>query len=323
MTIAKDIEPRRVKHLGVCDECPNDTTCPPCHKKRYHPDGTESWLADEVIDDGRELPYMGPLKPDDQAILEQRWANNTQQMRENGWPPPASIHPPGSIIIAAGEFLRHGAFVNSLLQTKHPAGTSILIKQSVAVVENLNDCIRKMTGDWIWIQADDQSWKPTALISLLDRGVDVVVPLILKRSPPYHPVAFKHYDPEQGFFPFALTELPTTGLVELAAAGSGGMLIRKHVLDAVGGKAGPWFTYGSGETLNEDLRFCLRVIEAGFKIHLDVEVQMGHRASYTVEPTLTGDHWDVGLNFGQATNGNTNSIIIDAATINGATTEEE
>lgn len=232
----------------------------------------------------------------------------------------ATIHPPGTIVIAAGEFLRYGAFTNSLLQTQHPAGTSILIKQSVAIVENLNDCIRKMTGDWIWIQADDQSWQPDALIRLLDRNVDIVVPLILKRAPPYHPVAFKDYDPAEGFFPYALTELPTTGLVELVAAGSGGMLIRKHVLDTLGD---PWFTYGSGETLNEDLRFCRRIVEeTDYKIWLDVEVQMGHRGSYTVEPALTDDHWDVGLNFGTAPNGNKNSIVIDAATIGSATKEE-
>lgn len=264
-----------------------------------------------IVDDGRELPYMGQLTEEDQALLEQRWHENVKTMR---------VHPPGSIIIAAAEFLRYGAFVNSLLQTQHPAGTAILIQQSIAVVENLNDCIRKMTGDWIWIQADDQSWQPDALLKLLDRQVDIVVPLILKRSPPFHPVAFKDYDADSGFFPYALNELPTTGLVPVIAAGSGGMLIRKHVLDELGD---PWFTYGNGETLNEDLRFCLRILEeTDFKIWLDVDVQMGHRATYMVEPDLNGDHWDVSLNLGTI-QGKANTIIIDAATIGGTQEEEQ
>jgi hypothetical protein len=218
-------------------------------------------------------------------------------------------HPPGAIVIAAGEFLRYGAFVNSMLQTIHPPGTSIFIKQSVAVVENLNDCIRKMPRDaaWLWVQADDQSWKEDALIRLLDRQVDAVVPLILKRSPPYQPVVFKSYEKGKGFMPYALEELPAKGLMKVRWAGSGGLLVRRNVLDKIGD---PWFTYGEGEHLNEDLRFCNRIADAGFDLWLDPEVQMGHRGSYTVQPVYEGDRWGIGLNMGQMANGKSNTIVV-------------
>ena len=99
-------------------------------------------------------------------------------------------------------------------------------------------------------------------------------------------------------------------------AGSGGMLIRRNVLDAVGIPAGApwdkrhWFTYGEGRYLNEDLVLCKRITEAGFKIHLDVEVQMGHRGTFTVVPVRENGHWSIGLNMGQSSNGKSNTLVV-------------
>lgn len=226
-------------------------------------------------------------------------------------------HPPGTIIVAAGEFLRFGGFVNSMLQVLHPPRTEILIKQSVAVVDNLNNCLARMSPDseWVWIQADDQSWEPDALIRLLDRDVDVVCPLILKRSPPFHAVAYKEQSAE-GFLPFALSELPASGLLEIHSAGSGGMLIKRPVLDAIGlPREAPWeerhwFTYGEGQHLNEDLVLCRRIREEGFSIWLDCEVTMGHRGTFTVIPVHEDGRWSIGLSMGQSSNGKSNTIVV-------------
>lgn len=230
----------------------------------------------------------------------------------------SKVHPPGTIIVGAGEFLRFGSFVNSMLQVLHPPRTQILIKQSMAVVDNHNNCIQRMSdeSEWVWIQADDHCWDPDALIKLLDREVDVVVPLILKRNPPYHPVAFKSFEPGQGYMPFSLSELPGEGLVKLHSAGSGGMLIRRHVLEAVGEPLDVpwneryWFTYGATRHMNEDLVLCQRMTEAGFDIWLDVEVQFGHSGSFVVQPVYEDGRWSIGLNMGQSSNGKSNTLVI-------------
>lgn len=191
------------------------------------------------------------------------------------------------------------------------------MKQSVALVDNFNVCIREMTGEWVWIQADDQIFNRDALLRLLDRELDVVVPIILKRNPPYHPVVFKDYDPDRGFLPYSLAELPCEGVLKVGWAGSGGMLLRRHVLEAISfpkdvpWEKRTWFTYGNGLHLNEDLVFCNRITEAGFDIHLDVEVQMGHRGTFTVLPVRSGDGWSIGLNMGPSSNGKSNTIVID------------
>ena len=112
------------------------------------------------------------------------------------------------------------------------------------------------------------------------------------------------------------------GLMEVFVAGSGGMLVRRHVLDAVGWpKDAPWnerhwFEYEQGEHLNEDFVFCRKVREAGFKIWCDVEVQMGHRGMMTAWPLPNDDGtWSLGLNLGAATHGKSNTIVINSEAI--------
>jgi hypothetical protein len=83
-------------------------------------------------------------------------------------------------------------------------------------------------------------------------------------------------------------------LHEIYAAGSAGMLIRKHVLDAI---KRPVFTTEKGMQ-NEDLLFCKKVREAGFKIWCDVDQKMGHIGLHTVYPMWDGNRWGSILDFG-------------------------
>ena len=223
-----------------------------------------------------------------------------------------SAHPPGVVVIAGGEFLRWGAFTFSLLRTQAqaPVGTTFHLEQSVSICENLNTCIRAMRSDheWIWIQADDHLFPDgNELLRLLDRQVPIVAPLMMRRSPPFVPVAFRSYEAGEGYMPFAWDELPESGMIEVVAAGSGGMLVRREVLDAIGD---PWFIYSEGEGLHEDLTFCRRASEHGFPIYLDVEVRIGHRGTFTAWPTFSDGRWGVGLNMGPSLGNQTTPTIV-------------
>jgi GT2 family glycosyltransferase len=163
-----------------------------------------------------------------------------------------------------------------------------------------------MVGEWIHIQSDDHIWEPDALIKLLDREVDVIVPIILMRSPPFSTLIFKDLT-DEGYMPFSFEEIPEKGMMEVFAAGTGGMTIRKNVLDAIGE---PWFKYREGIHLSEDLYLCQRIREAGFKIWCDVEVRMGHRGTHTVYPIYEDGTWAAGLKLGDATNSKLNMISL-------------
>lgn len=216
------------------------------------------------------------------------------------------VHPPGTIAVPAGEFLRFGGFVHSLACVRVPPGTAIQMMQSVSIPENLNHIIRSMTGEWLWCQADDHIFAQETLWKLLDRQVDVVVPLMIRRSPPFSPVIYKDMT-EDGYMPFSYEELPESGMLEVFAAGSGGMLIRKHVLDDL---RDPWFEFEAGERLNEDFVFCRKLRDAGYTIWCDTETMMGHRGTYTVWPDRSDGTWQVAIDLGAAPDGKRASLLV-------------
>jgi hypothetical protein len=160
----------------------------------------------------------------------------------------------------------------------------------VDVTGNLNEACRRTKGDWLWQTADDHIWEPDIIRRLEAHKVDVVVPHCLKRTPGFEPVLYgsSNGDVHQ------LAQIPEQGLFEVHAAGTAGMLIRKHVLDEIGD---PWFeTYGKQ---NEDLMFCRKLREHGFTIWCDPSVLLGHIALTCVYPCwIEGEGWGVDMDLG-------------------------
>jgi len=196
----------------------------------------------------------------------------------------------GTIGVFSGE-LCHSDFAVALMHHQTPPGAKLIWTKSVDIVGNMNSMVRKMEGDWLWVLGTDHVMDFDLLPRLLEHDVDVVVPLCLKRSPPYDPVVYSHQNEDGDYVGY--TDLPETGLVPIHAAGSAGMLIRRHVLDAL---EDPVFESHGG--LNEDLTFCAKVRDAGFGIWCDVDAKLGHIGSLSVWPVFRGEEWAIDLNLG-------------------------
>ena len=104
---------------------------------------------------------------------------------------------PGTIALPTHEMGRFLLFTISLAGTNQPPGCYLNASASASVTENLN----KICGDlrdedaWVWIMGDDHCWSNSALVDMLrtmDRHpeIDVLVPLVTKRNPPWHLVIF-------------------------------------------------------------------------------------------------------------------------------------
>jgi hypothetical protein len=167
---------------------------------------------------------------------------------------------------------------------------SVGMFSGVNVTGNLNEAVAKMKGDWLWQTADDHVWEPNIIYRLEAHNVDIVAPHCLKRTPGYEPVI---YGSSNGDI-HSLAQIPREGLFEVHAAGTAGMLIRKHVFDEIGE---PWFeTYGKQ---NEDLMFCRKLREHGFKIWCDPTILLGHIALTCVWPTwIEGRGWGIDFDLG-------------------------
>lgn len=211
----------------------------------------------------------------------------------DGTPLPNSF-PPGTIGVIGSDLARYSEFTLSLagVVATAPPGSSMKYARGVDVSGNCNQIIREMKGEWVWIMGDDHVFDQLALLKLLRHDVDVVVPYVLKRTPPWPPVVYSHQD-EDGLYVTAT--LPEDELTRVHAAGSAGMLIRRRVLDAM---EDPWFRPApDAHGLNEDLYFCRKVREAGFEIYCDPSVAMGHIGVYTVWPGQSEQGWHPDLVF--------------------------
>jgi hypothetical protein len=206
---------------------------------------------------------------------------------------------PGTIALPTSEIGRFAMFTVALAGTRQPPDTFLAVMASASVVENLNQIVRQLRpeDEWVWILGDDHVWPTNTLSVMLDTmddhlEIDILVPLVVKRNPPWHLVVFHeadvHEDGLPGWLPFGWDEIPESGVFEVDAAGSAGMLIRREVLDKIGD---PWFRSTGGVVLNEDVTFCADARRHGFRLFATADATMGHLGIFNVRPMQREGRW--------------------------------
>lgn len=213
---------------------------------------------------------------------------------------------PGTIALPTSEMQRFLLFTISLASTDQPPGCYLDATASASVTENLNSIFSRLRDQdrWVWVMGDDHCWERQTLVKMLrlmdaHPEIDVLVPLCTKRNPPWHLVLFDEVgetdeDGNPLFQPLGWDRVPETGVFEVDAAGSAGMLIRREVIDTVGA---PWFystmdPNGRQVVLNEDVTFCTRLRhEHGFRIFATSDVAIGHLGIFNVRPMFHDGRW--------------------------------
>ena len=189
--------------------------------------------------------------------------------------------------------LRYTQFVADLFAVDKPVGTQVSFPQSGSVTQNLNRALLEMRDnwpwlEWAWLQSDDHAFGQHLLTSLLDHDLPVVAPLIVRRSRPDQLVFGREIEtvdePTGRTYPAyestSLLDIPDEPFpVEIC--GTGGMLIRREVLDKIGY---PYFESTDGVYLNEDIEFSRKVRRAGFEIVVDPACRMAHLMTLPVWP---------------------------------------
>lgn len=205
----------------------------------------------------------------------------------------------GTIGVLGGE-LWHADFAIALLHHQTPPGTKLIATKSVDIVGNMNSIVRAMTGEWVWILGTDHVMDFDLCRKLLDelarKEVDIVFPVCLKRSPPYDPVIYSHQNEDGDYVGY--TDLPASGLHEIWAAGSAGMMVKRWVLEAIGGDEGPWFR-NDQRGLNEDLTFCADARAVGARLWVRSDALLGHISQVSVWPEVRDEgEWGMSLHLG-------------------------
>jgi len=130
----------------------------------------------------------------------------------------------------------------------------------------------------MWFDSD-MTFNPDTLkrmLKLIDEGHDMVTGIYYRRTPPFSAVAFKTMELNEegtGFDWTEFDEIPE-GLFEVGACGFGCVLMKTEIFVAVFSKFGQMFTPIAN--CGEDIAFCWRARQCGYKIIADPSIGLGH-----------------------------------------------
>lgn len=170
--------------------------------------------------------------------------------------------------------------------------------QSLAQLQKVGDCVLSMkTGSLIYtsrnslattaIQSEadfvfwldsDMVFKPDTLVRMMDtlkkNDLDILSGLYFRRVPPYSPVLFDKLDIDGVKADYSEYSKIPDDLFEVGACGFGCVLMKTDVFFDVQSKFGNMFAPIGNN--GEDVAFCWRARQCGYKVFCDPSVICGH-----------------------------------------------
>ena len=187
---------------------------------------------------------------------------------------------PSMDMVAAG-------FASSLATLTKVGKTSISFICSSLVYDSRNKlAMQAIQGEYDYIMwfDSDMIFKPDTMVRLLadieEKGCDIVSGVYFRRSMPYTPVVFSKIDISEGICKHEDYKGKLDGLVEVEGVGFGCVLMKTEIIFQVFAKYTDCFSPIG--RVGEDLSFCWRARQLGYKIHTDFDVKCGHVGSLIV-----------------------------------------
>ena len=225
------------------------------------------------------------------------------------------------MVLLAAELGRYTVAQQCFDALELPAGTARLRHAGRSnVADNRNAMAESFTGDWLAMIDDDHVYTPDMLRRLLRhlerRDVDIVTPLIARRALPHQNVLVTaSADPARPHETRQVVLAPDdSGLLEVHAAGTGVMVLKRRVFERV---ERPWFEWGR---TSEDFALCLKAQAAGCRIYCDLETRVGHILPMIVWPGRAADGRFVPM-YSHFVSTGTAAITIDAVRRNQSETD--
>lgn len=137
----------------------------------------------------------------------------------------------------------------------------------------------KTNAQWTWWVDSDMTFNPDTLTRMMktaeDNNLSIISAVCYRRKSPFTPVLFDHLDIKSDTSA-EFTEMKDVPeeLFEVQGVGFGCILVRTQVLVDVLRRFGTMFS-PIGDN-SEDLSFCWRARQCGYKIYADPTIYMGH-----------------------------------------------
>lgn len=179
-------------------------------------------------------------------------------------------------------------FVRSLVNLRYVGEVQFIFTECSLIYHartNLCRMALEAEADYVFWLDSDVIFQPNLMEDLMTdiQGKDMVTAVYHGRRPPFRPVIWKKITP--GLLPGngeveQYDDYPTDGLFEVAGCGFGAVLMKTGVIRDVAETFHQ--TFGPIPGLGEDLSFCVRARNCGYKIWCDPKLQIGHKGSMVI-----------------------------------------
>ncbi len=177
-------------------------------------------------------------------------------------------------------------FCQSLSMLEKRGNCAVAFQVGSLVYESRNQLGQRaieMGADYVMWFDSDMVFEPSVMVDMLDtmekNDIDILTGIYYRRVEPYTPVIFDKCDIHDGVCEWSNFEEIPDGLFEVGGCGFGCVLMKAEVLLSVMGRFKDLFSPIG--RVGEDLSFCHRAKECGYKIIADPSIKLGH-ASHSV-----------------------------------------
>lgn len=136
----------------------------------------------------------------------------------------------------------------------------------------------QMDADFVFWLDSDMVFKSDTLVRMMDtlkkNDLDILTGLYFRRVPPYSPVLFDKLEQNGEITEFSEFNKIPDALFEVGGCGFGCVLMKTDVFFDVQSKFGNMFAPRGNN--GEDVAFCIRARECGYKIYCDPSIVCGH-----------------------------------------------
>lgn len=184
----------------------------------------------------------------------------------------------------------HGWWHDSLMTLclTRGIGARVSVESGTRIASSRNAVVKTFLDntdcEWLWMVDTDMTFEPDIIERMVSVATKYDFPIVgglcfgQSKTGEAFPVAFRLTDDDKLF---RISKYPRGDLIEVAATGAACILIHRDVLSKMLIDCeGPhhWFeeTTRDGKEIGEDVAFCLKARELGFRICIDTSIPVGH-----------------------------------------------
>lgn len=202
--------------------------------------------------------------------------------------------------LPTAEFARRADFYDHLNVMDKPDGTMFAASHGQSPAQNRNVIIEQALENdctHIFLVDDDIIVQRNTLAQLLAHNLDIVGGHYLMRNFPHQALIFDKEELD-GSNHWWTIDNDASGVVEVTATGLGCVLFKSEIFLKL---PKPWVRMAELEPAgwSDDIGLFNRIRKVGFKIHVDLDMPVGHISSAIITPIKQNDLWHVSY----ATNG--------------------